>query len=151
MLYKEKLKILREKNNLTQQNIANKLNIAKARYCQYENEYEIIPLKHLITISDFYQTSIDYIFSFSNNEHYKEEKTNINQFKSGERLKEIRKENKLTQENLANKLNVARSIISKYEKGEFLIATHTLYTLCKYFNISADYLLGKIDSPKYLK
>ena len=61
------------------------------------------------------------------------------------------KENNLTQDKLAQKLNIARTIISKYEKGEFLIATHTLYTICKKYHISADYLLGRIDNPKYLK
>ena len=36
------------------------------------------------------------------------------------------------------------------EKGKYLISIPFLYTICKKYNISADYLLGKIDNPKYL-
>ena len=42
------------------------------------------------------------------------------------------------------------STISKIENGHNIIATPFLYQICKKYNISADYLLGKIDSPKYL-
>ena len=43
------------------------------------------------------------------------------------------------------------SMSDPYEKGKTLILTSFLYTICKKYNISADYLLGKIDEPKYLK
>ena len=49
-----------------------------------------------------------------------------------------------------NILNTVHPVISNYESGKFLIATPFLYTICKKYNISADYLLGKIDNPKYL-
>ncbi len=67
------------------------------------------------------------------------------------RLKEFRKENKLTQVKLAEILNIANGTIAEYERGTNIIATPFLYTICKNYNISADYLLGKIDEPKYLK
>lgn len=67
------------------------------------------------------------------------------------RLKEFRKENKLTQESLAQLLNVVKGTVGNYESGRALIATPFLYEICKKYKISADYLLGKIDEPKYLK
>ena len=76
---------------------------------------------------------------------------NIVKYKMGERLKEFRKNNKLTQSKLAVILNTTQSVIADYERGRYLIATPFLYTICKKYNISADYLLGKIDNPKYLK
>ena len=81
---------------------------------------------------------------------YKSSKKKINKVLSGERLRNLRKENKITQDKLAKILNVSRSTIAEYERGTNLIATPFLYTICKKYNISADYLLGKIDSPKYL-
>jgi len=57
------------------------------------------------------------------------------------------KENKLTQEKLASILNVSRTTITEYERGTNIIATPFLYTICKNYNISADYLLGKINTP----
>ena len=149
MLY-ERLRFIREQNEMTQTDLAKKLGLTKSGYCRYENETDIIPIKHLIIISDFFNVSLDYIFSFSNEIKYKKRYKSIDKIKSGTRLKEFRKQQKYTQEQLANKLNIARTIISKYEKGEYLIATHTLYTICKKYNISADYLLGKSDFPIYL-
>ncbi len=150
MFYKERLKIIREENEILQTQLAKKLNITKSAYCRYENELDIMPLKHLIATCDYLNVSIDYIFGFTN-DGYKYENKEINTIESGKRLKELRKELKFTQDKLADNLNVARTIISKYEKGEYLIATHTLYDICKKYKISADYLLGRIDEPKYLK
>ena len=74
----------------------------------------------------------------------------INNIKAGQRLKEFRKDNKITQLKLAQILNTNQSVIANYERGRTVIATPFLYSICKKYNISADYLLGKIDSPKYL-
>ena len=69
----------------------------------------------------------------------------------GKRIKELRDDLNISQELLARRINSKRSNISGYEIGKHLISTKQLYTICKKYNISADYLLGKIDEPKYLK
>ena len=96
-------------------------------------------------------SSLHRFFSFTNTKQYKDynKDLNIDLFKL--RLKEFRKENKLTQVNLANELNTVQQVISNYEKGKHIIATPFLYEICKKYKISADYLIGKIDEPKYLK
>ena len=152
MNYGIKIKELRERNGITQKDIANYLEIDAKLYSHYETEDRIIPMKHLYAISTFFQVSIDYLFGFTIEKNYKEIKEEkINKEKTGTRLKEIRKELKLTQAKLANILNTTQSVIAEYEKGKNLIATPFLYTICKKYNISTDYLLGKIDSSKYLK
>ena len=52
---------LRTTKNLTQEELAKKLEINRVQYNQYENDYNTIPIKHLITMSDYFQVSIDYI------------------------------------------------------------------------------------------
>ncbi|MCM1053464.1 MAG: helix-turn-helix domain-containing protein [Ruminococcus sp.] len=150
MLYKNKLIYLREENNLIQTDVAKLLKVDRAVYGQYEREYQIIPLKHLITICDYYNVSLDYIFSFSNDKQYKNS-GNIDKNLSGKRLKEFRKDNKITQLKLSSILNAGQPTIANYENGTYLIATPFLYTICSKYHISADYLLGKVDEPKYLK
>ena len=46
-------------------------------------------------------------------------------------------------------LNIDHSVWCRYEQGKTLIPTSFLYTFCKTFKISADYLLGRIEEPKY--
>jgi len=107
-------------------------------------------VKHLNTLSNYFNVSIDYLFQFTNIKNY-DNSNSINLEISVKRLKEFRKDNKITQVNLAKMLNVANGTIANYECGRNFIATPFLYEICKKYNISADYLLGKIDEPKFLK
>ncbi|AGT33517.1 XRE family transcriptional regulator [Geobacillus genomosp. 3] len=60
----------------------------------------------------------------------------------GEMLKTLRKQQRWTQEQLADKLNVSRSQISKWENGSLLPDIQSLKKLCHLFNVSADVLIG---------
>jgi repressor LexA len=83
-------------------------------------------------------------------QNYKNSHKDINMDISSLRLKEFRKSNKLTQDKLATKLKISRSIIAFHENKRTTMGTPFLFELCKKYNISADYLLGKIDTPKEL-
>lgn len=142
---------IRETNNKTMQEIANILKVAKITYNHYETQEKIIPIERLNILCNYYNISIDYAFDTSSKINYNISNKNINKQLVGARLKEFRKENKLTQVKLAELLNTVHPTITNYENGKNLIPTAFLYTISKKYNISADYLLGKIDNPKYLK
>ena len=146
----DRLRELRNNRNITQATLSSLLEIHEYVYGQYEREYVIIPLKHLNTLSNYFNVSLDYIFEFTNTINYEYTNTEINSLLSGQRLKEFRKDNKLSQVKLATLLNTVQPVIANYENGKHLIATPFLYQICKKYSISADYLLGKIDSPKYI-
>lgn len=150
-MYNKRLKELRESNNLDLQDLSALLNFEKDTYGKYEREYIIIPIKHLNTLCNYFDVSIDYIFGFTNKTNYNNYQKEIDIKKVSKRLKEFRKDNNLTQEKLAKLLNVVKGTIGNYESARALIATPFLYTICKKYNISADYILGKVDEPKYLK
>ena len=145
MNYNEILKGLRTNAKLTQEQLANILEINRVQYNQYENNYNTIPLKHLNKLSNYFNVSIDYLLGLSKKIQYENIMKEINPNKSWQRLKEFRKENKITQDKIAKILNTNQSVIANYERGRTVIATPFLYTICKKYNISADYLLGKID------
>lgn len=60
----------------------------------------------------------------------------------GEVLKRLRKQQRWTQEQLAEQLNVSRSQISKWENGSLLPDIQSLEKLCHLFHVSADFLIG---------
>lgn len=62
--------------------------------------------------------------------------------KLGLNLQEIRKQNKLSQEALAEKLGVSRQAISKWERGESAPDTENLIALSRIYGVSIDELLG---------
>ncbi len=148
MDYGKKLRELRIQNGYTQQDFADALGIARITYNHYETQEKIIPIERLVNLSNQFNFSIDYIMGFSDKVNYLNNASNININLSKERLKTLRKDNKITQDKLAKKLNVSRTTITEYERGTNIIATSFLYFICKEYNISADYLLGRIDKPK---
>lgn len=146
-----RLKNIRIENNLTQIEMAKKLNVTRSSYSVWEIDAEIIPLKHLVNFCNYFNLSLDFYFQFTNNPNYPTSQKEISKELSGNRIKEIRKEKNLTQVKLAKILNTSQSVIAEYESKKNLIGTAFLYTFCSKYKISADYLLGKTDSPKYLE
>lgn len=61
MYYLQRLKDLREDNDLTQGYIAKLLNTTQPQYSRYETGEREIPIRHLVTLADFYHVSTDYI------------------------------------------------------------------------------------------
>ena len=150
MFYRNRLREIREAQRISQKQLGDLLHIRENAYSQYETEYVIIPLKHLNTLCNYFQVSLDYIFNFSDIKQYKDAQDEINKVESGKRLKVFRKEYKITQTKLANFLSTSFSNISAYERGINILSTTYLYAICKKYHISADYLLGKINDPSFL-
>ncbi len=147
MFYGNKLKFLREEKEISQYEVSSLLHLNKRVYGQYEREYVVIPLKHLITLCNYFDVSLDYIFDFTNIRQYKDINKDLNLTNVGNNLKTFRKNKKLTQVKISEILNIDQPTWSIYEKGKKLIGLPFLYTICKKYKISADYLLGRTNSP----
>lgn len=65
-----------------------------------------------------------------------------------ERLKKLRKEEKLTQKDIATFLNISQPAYQQFESGKKKMNLETMEKLADYFNVSTDYLLGKTDFPE---
>ena len=63
----------------------------------------------------------------------------------GGRLRELRKEKKLKQRELAALLGVTEVHYRRVEAGKINIPTLTLCALADYYGVTTDYLLGRID------
>ena len=57
-LENDKLFELREYNNLTQKAVGEILGVRQQTYVEWEKGKKIIPLKHLVTLANFYKVSI---------------------------------------------------------------------------------------------
>lgn len=63
----------------------------------------------------------------------------------GDRLKTLRKERNLTQEELANMFFLNKSSVSRYERDNQMPESDTLQKIADYFKVTVDYLLGRSD------
>lgn len=66
MKYNERIREIREDNSLTQQKIADLLNIGQRTYADYESGKTRIPVDSLLILAKFYNVSLDYITGASN-------------------------------------------------------------------------------------
>lgn len=139
-----RLKKVRIYADVGQKEVANKLGVAYSSYNTWEREYDLIPLRQLDKFCNLFHVSLDYVLGFTEVWEYENSKR-IDPKLLAKRIKRIRRENDLTQDELAKILNITRSSISKYENGINLALTSYIIGFCKYFHVSADFITGKID------
>ena len=67
-----------------------------------------------------------------------------------ERLKDLRSEQKLTLEQLAEKTGISKSALGKYETEEYKdMSPFNLVTLANFYGVSTDYLLGLTEQKNH--
>jgi len=140
----ERLYFLREKCDLTQEQMGKIVGVKKFSISNWEKTKEIIPLEKLNIYSNYFNISLDYILNLSDNP-----KSNLNtnhildKSDIGNRLKQLRIKNNLSQREMAKILNTTQSAVWSYETGKTLILTAFAYQICKHFNVSMDWICGK--------
>ncbi len=143
----QKLYELREYHDMTQQDVANILKVRQQTYGEWENQKRIIPLKHLVSLCNYYHVSLDYMTGLSQTKEQYQPIT-INPSNIGLNLIKFRLKHNLYQKEVATLLNTTPSTICAYEKGKTIILTAFAYEICKTYNLSLDWLLG-CNVPMY--
>ena len=137
-MYENNFKYIREYMEVTQKELGSVFNVAESTYSGWETGRDVIPLKHLYKFSLKYGYSMDYLLKL-NSENVKYDKIDsIDRKMVGEKLKMIRKDLNLTQQQIADECMISQTTYSNYELGNNLISTMSLYTICKNHNISMD-------------
>ncbi|WP_429962060.1 helix-turn-helix domain-containing protein [Enterococcus sp. AZ083] len=63
-------------------------------------------------------------------------------------IRSIREDNDLTQQKMAELLNVSQNTYSQYESGKIEWTASSLIKIADYFNVSVDYLLDRTKSKR---
>ena len=66
-------------------------------------------------------------------------------------FKRFRQELGLTQQQVAEALNIQKSAYQRYEHGKVIPSAMVILNLADFFNVSADYLFGRTDTPTIVK
>jgi len=61
------------------------------------------------------------------------------------RMRNLREDNDKTQQQIADILGTSQTMYARYERGANEMPIRHLLTLCDYYKVSADYLLGRTD------
>ncbi|MBR0287799.1 MAG: helix-turn-helix transcriptional regulator [Selenomonadaceae bacterium] len=72
-------------------------------------------------------------------------------FDFGKRLRDVRQQNGLTQKQLAEKIGSDERGVRRYEAGERKPGLDVILAILDNLDVSADYLLGRSDTPQMAK
>lgn len=139
----ERLIDIRVDADLKQEEMAEILKTTQSNYSRWENGTELIPLKKLSLLCNYFNVSMDYVIGKTRDEDGNG-KHDINLKIIGSRLQMIRKKNNLTQTDLAEILNTSQSTISAYENGKTIILTAFALEIVEKYSVSLDWLCGRI-------
>lgn len=133
----------REILDLKQKDIAKLFNVNFTTVSGWETGKDTIPIKRLIDYANHYSYSLDYLFGLTKkNIKYKPLKIDLDLIAKNLRI--LRKKNKLTQDELAKKMNTHQASYSHYENATNLIPTVFLYNLTEIYKpFSIDELFGR--------
>ncbi len=68
-----------------------------------------------------------------------------------QRLKDLREDHDLTQQQLSNLLGMKQPQYARYEIGETKIPVEVIIKLAELYNVSIDYLLGLTNTPNHFR
>ena len=140
-----KIYFLRERDELTQAELAQVLKLPRVSISNWERCIEMPNIKHLNTLANYFKVTLDYIMNLDEKNHYSSIKNfEIDKIMVGKRIREIRKIHHLTLRDLSTELNTTSSTISAYETGKTMLLTAFAYQICIHYHVSMDWLYGRI-------
>ena len=131
----ERIAEQRKKLGLSQEELAEKLNISQKSISKYELGDRKPQYKVLVRMAEYFGVTVDYLLRSTDTQDF-------GICDCGNTIKELLTEAGMTQEELGMLLNVQNAAVSKYESGKVPLTGETLLKLSKIFNVSTDYLLG---------
>ena len=140
---------LRTDHDLKIREISEIIGIGINNYFDYANGRSNFPLDKLNKLVNYYKVNFDYITGLSDIKNYYDGDISIKFLK--ERMKLVRINNSLSQEEAAHIIGDKQSTYWNYENGNSIIPLSKLYLLAKFYNISIDYFVGKTDKKEIQK
>lgn len=149
--FHEKLKMLRKKKGLTQQEVADCFGIKQPIYQKWESGNRKPSYENLSMLACIFDVSIDYLLGdyleiskerylkFKKRKKKEEEKKNL----FSVRLKELRLQHGFSQEELAEQIGIKQNSYSDWEHGKCKPNYEKLEKIADFFGVSLDWLFGR--------
>ncbi len=133
---------MRVDNDLSQKKISDILGMSEDVYSNQENGRSNMSVNTAVKFANYFGVSLDYLFGINDNKVFKCDYL-YNSLVTSERLKKVRLNNKLSQEQIACVLNIPQRTYSSYERCDRTIPLEFLFHFACKFGVSIDYLTGR--------
>lgn len=140
----EELRIEKDKR---QGDIANILKVKRNTYSKWENEINDMPVEQANVLANYYKVTFDYMLGLTRNKNTTDRDLLVDWTLFSERLAKLRKDAKLSQKQVSEKLGFAQQTYSHFEVGDRKPTTLKVVIIAQFYNKSVDYILGRTDNP----
>lgn len=142
-MYYNNLKRLRNEKELTQEDISKILKRSRSTYNNWERGIVMIPIDVIDQLSVYYKVSLSCVLGIDKKIEYKKSVKKLNYDTLLNNLRELRKENKHTYNEIASYLKCTEATCQRYFTGVFKIPIDRLILLTQLYDIELDELCGK--------
>lgn len=157
--FPERLRELRKESNLSQNKLATALGLKHTTIGLWEQGKRVPNFDAAILIANYFDVNLDYLAGLEDQHHIfylyillhdlckvKHNYTKcVKKLNMKDRLKELRKEKGVSQKEVASALGISLSAYSNYEQGIREPNIEMIIAICRYYDVSSDYLLGLED------
>ena len=147
--FHEKLKMLRKKKGLTQQEVAELVHVERGVYTKWELGKSNPNYENLSMLACIFDVSLDYLLGdyleISKERYLKLKKQKEEEKKNlfSVRLKELRLQHGFSQEELAEKIGIKQNSYSDWEHGKCKPNYEKIEKIADFFGVSLDWLFGR--------
>ena len=140
----KRLRETREYLDLKQVDLIDLFGVTYSTISGWETGKDTIPLERLVEYANHFNFSLDYLFGVTKNNDTSYLPLKLDLDIIAQNLRQIRKLNNMTQEEVAKKINTSQASYAHYENSVYLIPTAFLYNLTEIYKpFSIDKLLGR--------
>lgn len=149
-MFDNNIRYCREELKMTQAELGYIFGVSDSAVRSWETAHDSIPLPKLIKFCNMYDYSLDFVCGLIRN-NIKYGKFTTDKIKISKKLKELRNKLGISQQKLSDDCKISQTTYSGYETGNYLISTTNLYYICKTYNISMDWVVGRTNISKINK
>lgn len=146
-MFDNNIRYCREELEMTQTELGYIFGVSDSAVRSWETAHDSIPLPKLIKFCNMYDYSLDFVCGLIRN-NIKYGKFTTDKIKISKKLKELRNKLGISQQKLSDDCKISQTTYSGYETGNYLINTTNLYYICKTYNVSMDWVVGRTNNSK---
>ena len=141
------LRKIRTESKVSQIQLAEDIGFSNDIISLWETGLRLPSADAIIILSRYFQVSTDYLLKVTDNNStlHRIQDFDVDMTIFNNRLKELRKNKKLSQEQLAKRAGLTKTSINHWENGKCLPNANAIVALARYFGVTTDYLLGESD------
>lgn len=142
-----RIRELRQEHGIGQKVLSIELGVSQPTICDWENEKKIPSVENFSKLAKYFNVSMEYLLGLDEDESSLGKIKQRLAIKFKERFTNLLTTKGVTAAKLAKDTGLSDAVISQWKNGKQVPSADKLIVLADYFDVSIDYLVGRVDDP----